>query len=72
MESGSRALFGDIGSVGRNTVRKCIHEWETQECRDGQKQEARLILNRKQGQDLITNEFKHGMEVPGISEVMWK
>jgi len=24
---------GDIGSVNRNTARKCIHEWETQEGR---------------------------------------
>jgi len=49
MESVNRALVGEIGSVRGNTVRKCIHEWETQECRDGQEQEASLILNRKQG-----------------------
>ena len=44
MESGSRALVGDIGSVSKNTARQCTHEQETQECRDGQEQEVRLIL----------------------------
>ena len=68
----NRALFRDIRSVRGNTVRQCVHEWETQECRDRQEQEARLILNRKQGQDLITFEFKCRTEVPGISEDMWK
>jgi len=72
MESGSRALVGDIGSVRGNTVRQCVWEWETQECRNGRKQEARLILIWEQGQDLITSEFKHGMEVLRISGVAWK
>ena len=47
MESGNRALVGNSGSARGNTARQCIHEWETQECRDGQEQEVRLILNRK-------------------------
>ena len=68
----NRALFRDIRSVRGNTVRQCVHEWETQECRDRQEQEARLILNRKQGQDLITSKFKCGMQVLGLLEVMWK
>ena len=65
MMSGSRALVGDIGSARRkgNTARQCIHEWEAQDCRDGQEQEVRLILIRKQGWDLITSEFECGMEV---------
>ena len=71
-ESGNRALVGDFGSVRGNTERQCVQDWETQECRDGQEQEVRLILNRKQGQDLITSGFKCGMKVTGISEVMWK
>jgi len=28
--------------------------------------------NREQGQDLIATKFECRMEVPGISEVMWK
>jgi len=44
MESGSRALVGDIGSARGNTARQCVHEWETQDCRDRRKQEVRLIL----------------------------
>ena len=28
--------------------------------------------NREQGQDVIASEFEHGMEVLGISEVVWK
>ena len=52
---------------------KEMYTWlREQECRDGQEQEARLILNRKQGWDLITSRFECRMEVPGISEVMWK
>jgi len=31
-----------------------------------------LYYDRKQGWDLITSEFECGMEVLGISEVMWK
>jgi len=71
-ESGNRALVGDIRSARGNTLRKFLHEWETEECRDGQEQEERLILNRKQGGDLITSKFECGTEVPGISEVVWK
>ena len=44
VDSGSRELVGDIGSARGNTARQCIHEWETQECRDGQEQEVRTIL----------------------------
>jgi len=29
------------------------------------------IINGKQGWDLITSKFKHGMEVPGILGVVW-
>ena len=72
MESGSRALVRDIGSVRGNTARQCVPEWEIQECRDGQEQEARLILNRKQSQDLITSELESRTEVLGISEVLWE
>jgi len=72
MVSGNRALVGDIGSVRGNTARQCVHEWEIQECRDGQEQEARLILNRKQSQDLITSELESRTEVLGISEVLWE
>ena len=49
MESRNRALVGDIGSVRRITARQCIHEWGTQECRDGRKQEMRLILIENTG-----------------------
>jgi len=28
--------------------------------------------NREQGQDVIASKFECGMEVPGISEVVWK
>jgi len=43
-ESGNRALVRDIEDVRGNTARQCIHEWETQECRIRQEQEARAIL----------------------------
>jgi len=33
---------------------------------------SKTYTKREQGQDLIASKFKHGMEVLGISEVMWK
>ena len=33
---------------------------------------GKTYTNREQGQDVITSEFEGGMEVLGISEVMWK
>ena len=44
MESGNRALVRDNGCVRGNTVRQCINYEETQEGRDRQEQEVRLIL----------------------------
>ena len=29
-------------------------------------------INKRQGRDLMTSEFKHRTEVMGFSEVMWK
>ena len=65
MESENRELVRGIGSARGNTGRQCIHSSETKQCRYGQEQEVRLILNRKQGQDLIASKFEQGMEVPG-------
>jgi len=33
---------------------------------------SKTYTNRNQGQDVIASKFKCGMEVPGISEVVWK
>ena len=49
MVSGNRVLVGYIGSVRGNTGRQCVHEWETQECRNWRKQEKRLILIENTG-----------------------
>jgi len=59
-----QSISQDIGSARENTARQCIQDWGTHECSDGQEQEVRLILNRKQGQDFIASKFECGMEVP--------
>jgi len=43
-EPESRELVGDIRNAIRNTARRCIHEWETQEGRVRQEHEVRTIL----------------------------
>jgi len=76
MDSGSRALVGDIRNVSGNTARQCIHEWETQEGSIRQEQGSRNLGSCGEAmkamlQGLMSSKVELGMGGQGRYEKVW-